>query len=66
MKFIITLLLILPFLGYSQGFSSPPRNNMGVNNQLFSQRTQLMQHQQIMKTLQNKVATDEKTLISET
>lgn len=65
MKFIITLLLVFPFLGHSQGFS-PPRNNVNVNNQLFSQQSQMMQQQQIIKTLQNKVATDEETLVSET
>ena len=65
MKFIITVLLIFPFLGQSQGFS-PPRNNVNVSNKLFSQQNQLMQHQHLMKTLQNKVAADEETLVTET
>ena len=65
MKFIITVLLIFPFLGQSQGFSQP-RNNVNVSNKLFSQQNQLMQHQHLMKTLQNKVAADEETLVTET
>ena len=62
MKFIITVLLIFPFMGFSQKFPSQPN----VNNQIFSQQNQLMQHQHLMKTLQNKVAADEETLVTET
>lgn len=65
MKLLFFLILTIPFLGFSQGFS-PPRNNVNVNNQLFSQRNQMMQQQQIIKTLETKIATDEETLVTET
>ena len=65
MKLFYFLIFAIPFLGFSQGFS-PPRNNVNVNNQLFSQRNQMMQHQHLIKTLQNKVAADEETLVTET
>lgn len=65
MKLFYFLIFTFPLLGFSQGFSVP-RNNVNVNNQLFSQRNQMMQHQQIIKTLETKVATDEETLITET
>ena len=65
MKLLYLLIFTFPFLGFSQGFS-PPRNNVNVNNQLFSQQNQMMQQQQIIKTLETKVATDEETLVKET
>lgn len=64
MKLLYFLIFTIPFIGFSQGFS-PPRNNVNVSNKLFSQRNQLMQHQHLMKTLQNKLAADEETLITE-
>ena len=65
MKLFCLLIFAIPFFGFSQGFSVP-RNNVNVNNQLFSQRNQMIQQQQIIKTLETKVATDEETLVKET
>ena len=53
MKLFYFLIFTIPFLGFSQGFS-PPRNNVNVSNKVFSQLNQLMQHQHLIKTLQNK------------
>ena len=61
MKLFCLLIFAIPFFGFSQGFSVS-RNNVNVNNQLFSQRNQMIQQQQIIKTL----ATDEETLVKET
>ena len=65
MKLFCLLIFAIPFFGFSQGFSVPS-NNVNVNNQLFSQRNQMIQQQQIIKTLETKVATDEETLVKET
>ena len=65
MKFIITLLLVLPFLAHSQRFPSPPSNSQ-INNQLMSQHNQMMQQQQMMRMLQNRVISNEEKLVNET